>query len=107
MNVNTISNWKKTVALKIELYAREIFNTNDLTMNAFFTADSIELNCYEKFEHLLNKIFDKEIDNASNEFMLTYSKYNNKTMREIGEDVVLKMLEDFEKIFLAHRKEIL
>ena len=99
MNTDTVLNWKKKISLKIQNYAREIFNLNDLSKNLFYSADAIESNCYEKLANMLNKLFADNFNEEAREFITTYEKYNHHSLREIGEDAAFKMLEDFEKIY--------
>ena len=107
MKTNTVTNWKKKIALLIEIYARSIVALNDLSENEFYTADAIELNCYEKFKHMLNKLFNGDLNDASIEFITNYSKFDGKSLREIGEETSFEMLKDFEKILSECRKDLI
>ena len=103
--MNTAFNWRKKISLKIQNYAREIFNFSDLDKNSFYSADAIELNCYEKYVNMLNKLFDNNFNEDAKSFITTYEKYNYSSLRTIGEDNAFQMLDTFEKILSNFRKD--
>ena len=107
MEIDNVVNWKKKIALEIQTYARVVFDLDDLSRNDFYTADAIEVNCYEKIIHMLNKVFNGNFNEEVNEFIFAYSGYKGKSLREIGEETAFKMLEAFKKIFSGFRKETL
>lgn len=107
MKTNTVINWQKKIALQIEIYTRAIVELNDLSENEFYTADAIELNCYEKFKHMLNKLINGDLNDASIEFITKYNKFDGKSLREIGEENSFEMLKDFEKILSDCRKDLI
>ena len=101
MTKDNVPNWNGKIAIKIEMYAREIFNFDDLNKDIKFVYNSgmAEVRPYEKFKHMLNKLFEGHLNDESIEFIATYSNFDSKSLRDIGENDSFKMLEDFEKIY--------
>lgn len=96
-----VTNWNGKIALKIEMYAREIFNFDDLNKDIkfFYNSDTAEVQPYEQFKHMRNKLFKGKLNDGSIEFISTYSNFDSKSLKDIGENDSFKMLEDFEKIY--------
>ena len=102
-------NWNGKIALKIEMYAREIFNFGDLNKNIkfYYNSGAAETRPYEKLQHMLNKIFKDGLNDEAIKFITTYSKFDGKSLREMGKKTSFEMLENFEKILFKYRKDLI
>ena len=107
MTKDNVTNWNGKIAIKIEMYAREIFGFNDTNKDIKFFYDTAETRPYEKFKHMLNKMFQGNFDDETIEFLTVYSQFDHKSLKDIGEKTSFEMLEDFEKILSNYRKDFL
>ena len=107
MAKNRETNWNKKIALKIEMYARGIFGFDDSNKDIKFYYSTAEVQPYVNLQHMLNKMFEGNLNDESLEFLTVYSEFDHKSLRAIGEEASYEMLEAFEKILSKYRKDLL